>query len=61
MWNKKFKKGTKGSFSQESKEEVGSTEIRMNNSTENNRKRGKEDLGQKKLGKNARNLNSEEN
>lgn len=37
----KLQKGKKGSFSQEMKEEVGSAEVRMNNSTENERKRGK--------------------
>lgn len=51
MWNKKLKKGKKGNVRQESKEDVESAEVRMNNSTENNR-RARRILG-KILGKNT--------
>lgn len=44
--NMKFKKRKEGSFHQESKEEVGSAEVGMDNSTKNDGKRGKEDLGE---------------
>ena len=56
MHNKKLKKGKKGRFGPESKEELGSADVGMNRSTGNDRKRAKRTWG-KTLGKNSMNPN----
>lgn len=47
LWNKKVKKGKKGSFSQESEEKAAGEEVKRNHSAKNDGEMDKENFGEK--------------